>query len=641
MSSFNGPWSKDLDAFKKSVQSMPDQYKASFASASKDALEKLCDPDILHVWESDSDIDHLLQLTSVIAKLCNLGTRKEKGANPKDGSMIIIAEEKPGRNNFARICQLVEHLTEANGKKHLEGTVAAFGTIVVVKGFNNAVRSEGRDAEQVVKRINTSIERVFKMSSSSLTKKKLVWHHGPTVHSLLHFINTTTSQIRSAISAISITGALDLTASVKPSAQGRSNTLSDLTTLETYAKKLDVPVAFLDPASQLITFTYLATYMYYFAYYIHVFLPPSLALTHLHKAQDELVTFAFQLLGASKGRYRDKVVAQVKEKLDPRTAKAWARTCVDPDSYTKEKCRAAGIEDKIHHAVQLADGPFALLSPGGARGLSAFARLSVGPACTASDSSTYHVAAPVSISFSSARIRPSYPTHTFILHPSSSQDLEKVTHRVQGLMMAVLERVRQEKGNPELGAREKDMWVAVTKSCNWAFERAGGKMPKGVEAKVKFVKEKLGMGTWGYAVGASAKEDGGGKKGEEGLSEAAKANRRAEEKFGRGGNQFGQHMGVAAGMGMGQQMGMPAGFGQQQQQQPMMMGGGGQQGLTAPPNSPGVGQPMPMPMAMGGGQQMGGFGRGHGHGQGFAPQQHQHQAHGGQYPQSMGGNWRV
>jgi hypothetical protein len=64
MTSFNGPSSSDLVAFKKSVQSMPDQYKSSFASVSKETLEKLCEPDVLHVWETDSDIENLLQLTS-------------------------------------------------------------------------------------------------------------------------------------------------------------------------------------------------------------------------------------------------------------------------------------------------------------------------------------------------------------------------------------------------------------------------------------------------------------------------------------------------------------------------------------------------------------------------------------------------
>ncbi|KAF2826425.1 hypothetical protein CC86DRAFT_247437, partial [Ophiobolus disseminans] len=407
MTSFNGPWSQDLDAFKKSVQSMPEQYKSSFASASKDTLEKVCDPDVLHVWESDSDIDNLLQLTSVIAKLCNLGTRKEKGANADDGSMVIIAEEKGGRNNFSRICELVEHLTGADGKKHLEGTVVAFGTIVVVKGWNNSIRSDtgAREAEVAVKRITTSIERVFKMGSFPTGKKKLVWHHGAVIHFLLHFINTTASSIRSAFHAITVTASLDLTTAIKPSSAGRINTLPDLSTLETYAKKLDVPVVFLDPASQLITFTYLATYMYYYAYYINTFLPSSLARPHLHKAQDALVLFAFRLLGASKSKYTDAVVSLVKERLGSK-AKKWARTCVDARNYEKAECRKAGKDEAIHHAVQLADGPFALFKYT-SEGLCAFARLAVGPA--SAGSMDFHVAAPVSISFASSRMRPSSP----------------------------------------------------------------------------------------------------------------------------------------------------------------------------------------------------------------------------------------
>jgi hypothetical protein len=86
-----------------------------------------------------------------------------------------------------------------------------------------------------------------------------------------------------------------------------------------------------------------------------------------------------------------------------------------------------------------------------------------------------------------------------------------------------------------------------------------------------------------------------------------------------------------------QQMAYPAqqmGFGQQQQEQMMNAG------VSAPPNSPGMGQPLPMnrpPPQMGGfaAPQQQGFGpqRGHGGGRGYAPVQQ------GRVPQSMGGNW--
>jgi hypothetical protein len=613
MTSFDGPWSDDLDSLKKAVQSMPDRYRSSFSSASKDVLETVCDPDILHIWETDSDIDNLLQLTSVIAKLCNLGTRKENGTNASDGSMIIIAEEKAGRNNVARICQLVEYLTCANGKKHLDGTVAAFGTIVVVRGWNNSVRSDiaGREVESTVKRINIAIERVFRMSNA--VKNKIVWHHGPVIHFLLTWINNTTPNLRNALYAITITGSLNFTDSVKPSAAGRLNTLPDLTRLESYAKKLDIPILFLDPSSQLITFQHLATYMYYYAYYINTFLPVALSRPHLHKAQDELVTFAFQILGASQSKYGDRIVRVVKDHLDPGTAKRWARRCVDSRSYEKGKCRNAGKEEMIHRAVQLADGPFSTFSSPSDTDLPAFARLAVGPA--AGGSMEYHTAAPVDISFSSSRMRPSSPAVFHILLPAQGQDLERVTNRMQGLMMAVLERVRQEKGNPQLGAEEKDMWAAVSRACSYALKEAKGKMPKSVEDKVKFVRDRLSKGTWGSIMSGGA----GKQEPERGISDAARANQEAVKAYGAGGNMFGQPQMSGMGYGLQGQMGqqqqqMP--FAQHQQQyapqpqpdsgwQQMPFAQQSQQGMMAPPNSPGMGQPQHQP-----GPQM------------YAPQQH-------------------
>ncbi|KAH7411897.1 hypothetical protein DE146DRAFT_602963 [Phaeosphaeria sp. MPI-PUGE-AT-0046c] len=585
MTSFKGPWSQDLDAIKEAVKSMPEQYKSSFSSASKKTLEKVCDPDVLHVWETDSDIDNLLQLISVIAKLCNLGMRKDKGANADDGSMVILAEEKAGRNNFARICQLVGHLTCADGKKHLEGTVAAFGTIIVVKGWNNSVRSEkcGRDVDDTVKRLNISIERAFRKGSSSDASKEIVWHHGPVIHFLLYWINNTTSSLRSSLSAITVTDSLDLTSSIKPSRSGRANTLPDLTCLESYALKLSIPVVFLDCASQLLLHSSLATYMYYYAYYINTFLPPSLLRPHLHAAQDALVTFCFRIAGASRSEYGDQVVAQVKRHLDPSSARAWASSCIDKRSYTKAECRAAGRDGEIHRAVGLGDGPFLLFNHNYSY-LSAFARLAVGPAAKGAIDS--YVAAPVSISFSNSRMRPAYPAAFHVLIPAPGQDEEKVTNYVQGLMMAVLERVRQEKGNPVLGREVRDMWSNGSKACAAALHESRGKMPKDVERKVGFVKEKLEKGTWACVVGGNSIQTQSAHGGSgNGKSEAANANAEAARMYGTGGNQFGN------------QFSDPTQQQQQQQQQQQMGMGMMQQDMMAPQSSPQMAYPQHMDFA--------------------------------------------
>ncbi|KAG9195476.1 hypothetical protein G6011_00597 [Alternaria panax] len=501
MTSFSGPWSSNLDAFKNSVHSMPDQYKSSFAAASKSTLEKVCDSSVLHIWESDSDVDSLLQLTSVIAKLCDLGVRKHKGANESDGSILIVAEESKGRNNFGRICQLVEYLTGANGKGHLEGTVVVFSKIVVVRGWDNDILAGQQEAlVKTVKRVNTAVERVLKMGGL----KKIVWHHGAVLHFLLQWISVTTSSLRSALSAITITGSLNLSESIAPSVAGRANKVPDLERLEQFAKKLDIPVVFLDAPSQLLNFEYLGTYVCYYGYYVNTFLSDSLARPHLHKAQDELVTFAFRLRAAGEGRYGSDAVKMVQKHLNASKARHWARMCVSKESYEKSKCRAASKDEAIHHAVQLADSPFALLAHGA--GVPAFARLSVSPASASAQD--YYTAAPVDIAFAKSRIRPTSPATFHVLIPQPSQDLEKVTNRVQGLMMAVLERVRQEKGNPVLSDTEKGMWNAVVKTCEWAIEDCDeSKMPKGVAKKVGFVKGKLREGTWGLTL--NLPKDGG------------------------------------------------------------------------------------------------------------------------------------
>jgi hypothetical protein len=622
MTAFNGPWSQDLDALKKAVQSMPDQYKSSFASASNNTLEKVCDPGVLHVYESDSDIDNVLHLTSVIAKLCNLGTRKTLGANASDGSMVIIAEEKSGRNNFARICQLVEYLTGADGKRHLDGAVVAFSSIVVVRGWDNAVRIEkaGKVADKAVKRINTVLARVFTMGT--LSSKKIVWHHGPVLHFLLHWINTTTSLLRSALGAITITGALDLTTSVAPSGPGRANTLQDLKCLERYTTKLCIPVLFLDAPSLGLTYRHLNTYMYYYAYYIRTFLPSGLLRPHLHAAQDALVTFAFRLLGASADKYGEKVVRQVKATLDP-SAKKWARTCVDSTSFEKQACRNAGREQEIHGMVQVADAPFLRFNQHVTNNLPGFARLGVGPAAVGSQSS--YTAAPVTIAFAKSRIKPAYPTPFYVAIPSADHDdAEKITNHVQGLMMAVLERVRQEHPTvPPISSEEKEMWNEVRKAVGYAFKKGEAGMPKRVKERVKYVRERMERGTWGVLVGDGAscgKEMGG-------VSEAARANWEAERVYGKP-----QQMGFAGAVGIAAPPNSPG-------QQMPQLGMGGHQGMYPPaPPAPQFDQGYGASLRGYGQQQHGDLAYGQSQGVGVSGAQY---GRGGGYPaaQSMGGPW--
>lgn len=269
MTSFKGPTCRDIEALLKAVYSTPAEHRSSFNRASKLTLATVCNQDVLHVWESDSDIDNLLQLTSVIAKACNLGVRDNKDikATLEEGSVIILAEENAAQNNYSRICKLVRYLTGKEGRKHLDGTVCVYGKIVVVRGWNNKYSPSGTGnkeaAEKVMRRVNKAIEQVFSMGGFSSDKKKIVWHHGAIIEFLLYWINAST--LRSSLTGVTITGALDLTRDVRPSKAGK-NSLPDMERLETYAKRLKIPVVFLDAASQLITSEYLHSYMFFFSY---------------------------------------------------------------------------------------------------------------------------------------------------------------------------------------------------------------------------------------------------------------------------------------------------------------------------------------------------------------------------------------
>lgn len=515
----------------------------------------------MHVWETDSDIDSMLQLISVLAKLCDLGVREFKDAvKGMKGGMTIIAEEDRGRNHFERLYELVDHLTGETGSKHLGGTACSYAnaSIVVVRGWNSQASSSSStnyDLEWVVKRVSTALQHALTGSKTH----KIIWHHGAFVSPLLSFINTTKPSLRNALVGISVTDSLHLGTSVKPSAAGRSNTLSNLDRLHSYAKKLSIPVLFLDSRTQGITSPYLATYMYFFAYYVHTFLPSSLIQAHLHAAQDELVTFAFRLRGASEKRYGADVVAIVKKHLDPRS-KAWARRCIDPHSYEKQKCHAAGKDTEIHHAVQLADSPFALskaMYGAGSDSIASFARLAVGPASPAAAAKEVFIAAPVDISFRTSRLRAHYPSNFFVLLPKPEVTEENITNRIQGLMMGVLERVRQEHGNPTFNSNEKQMWKDVVKASSWALKGCEGKMPDKIAKKVKFVQDKLTKGTWGYVVGAPGDETKAVPVDD--VSGAASANTAAHAAFGGTGTGAGLENAYAQCYGL-QQMPMANGY---------------------------------------------------------------------------------
>ncbi|KAF2640448.1 hypothetical protein P280DRAFT_451151 [Massarina eburnea CBS 473.64] len=514
----SGPDCKDIIEFKKSIAGVPSDVKAPFDAISKDALAKVTDPRALTVWETDADIDGLLQLIEVYFKIKAANASSSGGAAPagtgwagsgKNGKkkmgMIILSQEKDDRNAYQRIIDLLRYLTSTKGEAHLNGTVCAFDSIVIVRGVNYSKTRTKEEDKHVIKRINTSIDRVLKMiHNSSSSKPKIVWHHGPILSLLLTWINHA-DDLRSSLSAITITAAVTFTDGLKPSDVGKSNKPSDFQTLERYATKLGVNVLFLDPVTQLIYNEFPSHFIHYFGYYITVFLPHSVTLPHYRVGLDYLTTFAFRLWGATKNTYGKDVVAQVKQHLNGERSQHWARICIDPASYTRAACLSAGEERPLQLAGSLADSPWAMyatsLTTVPTSPLPGFARLVLCPTSSLDTlTATYH-AAPISLNYSTSTYKVSNPSPFRLLVPRDGIDIPAMEQRIQGTMTAILTRVMEVKPKLRMGDPDVRVWMDMLGAVNWCLEGCMAGLPANVRGKVEEVASMLTVvGCWGYMV---------------------------------------------------------------------------------------------------------------------------------------------
>ncbi|KAH7115015.1 hypothetical protein B0J11DRAFT_495788 [Dendryphion nanum] len=495
--SFNGPWASSLPTFARTISEMPDIYRTSFDTISTSSAAVITNKAYLHVWESDSDIDALLHLTQVVVKIRSLTNYIPSPTGIGQlapAGMLIIAQASESIDHYSRICALVAHHTGSVGKSHLKGAAMAFGTIAVVKGVDNSHKPTQDVLDRAVERVNKAINRVF--DKCSYNEKKIVWHNGPIVLFVAHWISKTTSTLRSSLAALTIHSVFQINSkSIIPTSQGLKNRIEDLERIETFCNRLGIFAVFLDTSSQLIEKDYLSGYMYYYAFYIHLYLTPSLIRPHFFLANDQLITFAFRVYAACNKNYTE-AVTTVKSQLPSDKAKTWARKCIDPSSYPKKDCRKAIEDDNLCAVVHLADTPLRPFTPGLPR---AFSRLTVGP--TAPLLAEHYVCAPISLSLNTnpIQIRASAPSGFRLWIPKPDQDQDKITQRIQGIMLGVLEIILREKGMPKIDdkSEEAEMWKAVVKAVAWALKGCKDKLPHGVEDKLECVKKALG-GSWSF-----------------------------------------------------------------------------------------------------------------------------------------------
>jgi hypothetical protein len=141
LASFNGPWAKDLNGFTQSIASMPYEYRDAFEQVSTNSISVLCNKEYLHIWETDSDIESLLQLTQVIVKVRAMKAYVNGESAPL--GMIILVELDAKHDHFERVCAFMKHITGNEGRPHLNGKVVAFGGIKVVESLDNSEIPDG------------------------------------------------------------------------------------------------------------------------------------------------------------------------------------------------------------------------------------------------------------------------------------------------------------------------------------------------------------------------------------------------------------------------------------------------------------------------------------------------------------------
>jgi hypothetical protein len=522
--SFAGPPCKNFEDLRACVVKVPKNHICAFDYSSGLSLAAVCDPSALHIYEMDSELDSLIMLTQIVLRVRATNTFIPQVNGPVmivPTGMIIVVEHKASRDNFTRLCQQMKHITQEEGHLHLGDTYCSFGAIALVKGVDNA-NVPNKDGVYppftlghialAVKRINIAIERIIqKCTYNSERLKNIVWHHGPVIHFLNHFIANTTSNIRNRIKAVTIHNALSFKTGINPSPCAHSlNKSTDIDRLRSYLERLNLSATFLDAHTQGIDLDVLSNYIWFSPYYVHTLLPGSLLQPHYYHALDTLLLFSYRLRGAVENTYNTSVVQVLKNHTNSR-AIAYAKESIKPSNYTKELCRAAGTDKQIHHACALADSPFALLRPMDANIFPAFTRLFVGPVAL-DTAAEYYVSVPLEFHMSKGQYRVSSSSH-FRLHmphpalakptgmfPDAPNRSENITERVRGVFNGVVEAMRTLRGDPVMSNEERVAWTDARKACEWALEGTKDKLPKGMGEKVNCVEERFKGGMWNTVI---------------------------------------------------------------------------------------------------------------------------------------------
>ncbi|KAF2811804.1 uncharacterized protein BDZ99DRAFT_569765 [Mytilinidion resinicola] len=327
MASFKSPALASFASLTAALSKIPSQNRDALQELSGEASALITASDALHVYEIGGEPDDLVLLTVQIEWLKKHPREDHRGTKVPAGAIFLASNRN---RSFGRVVEQLEHLTSESPQRHLAGHVALFGPFAVVRTADSTAQTPNLSALQTAtKNITTTLSQLSKLTHTA----KYVWHHGPYLRSLTHFIANTTPAIRNALLALTVCAAITSLDAHAP------NTPADWRTLETYARRLRLPIILISPDTIPLQYTYLNHLLKNFGELVPALFPASVYTENVNHHLDLAHVLVYRVAAAAAHRHSRAVASKVAAALPAHHAGVWPKACIRPEAYPPERCR--------------------------------------------------------------------------------------------------------------------------------------------------------------------------------------------------------------------------------------------------------------------------------------------------------------
>ncbi|KAF2491377.1 hypothetical protein BU16DRAFT_542507 [Lophium mytilinum] len=332
MASFKSPALNSFASLTAALSRIPSQNRDTLQELSHDASDLITAADALHVYEIEGEPDDLVFVTVQVEWLKNHPREDHRGTKFPAGAVFLASTRN---RSFGRVVEQLEHITGEKPQHHLNGHVVLFGTFAVVRTSDSTAKDTSLDA---VKTATKNITITLSQLSKTTITSRYVWHHGPHLRPLTHFISSTTPSIRNNLLALTISASISsLPSSSTP--DPHTNTTTDWRTLETYARRLRLPIILLDPTTIPCHYTYLNHVLKNLGELVPALFPASVYTENVNHYLDLAHVLVYRVVAAAARRHSAAVASKVDAAIPPHHEGVWPRACVSARAYPRERCR--------------------------------------------------------------------------------------------------------------------------------------------------------------------------------------------------------------------------------------------------------------------------------------------------------------